>query len=61
VHYVATGRGIGFVYFPELDGSSLVARIDVVGPQIPVVLVVAALAIVALDVVLRIRLRKYVP
>jgi hypothetical protein len=58
--FVATTPGTGYVYFPEPGGSAFVARIDVVGSpwHSPLPLAVLALAVVATDVVLRLRLRK---
>ncbi len=58
--FVATTPGTGFVYFPEPGGSAYVAQIDVTGTpwHSPALLVVLAFAVVAVDIVLRLRLRK---
>ncbi len=58
--FVAATPGTGFVYFPEPGGSAYVAQIDVTDTpwHSPLLLVVVALAVVAADIVLRLRLRK---
>jgi hypothetical protein len=57
--FVATTPGTGLVYFPEPGGSAYVARIDVTHSpwHSPLLLVVLALAVVAADIVLRLRFR----
>lgn len=57
-YYVAADSGSGFVYIPEPTGT-IVAEIDVTPSQsVPVLLVVLALAIFALDIVLTISMKR---
>jgi hypothetical protein len=58
---VATRAGSGYVYFPEPGGSAYVVNVVVLaGPEryVPTWLIVLALAIVAVDIVFRVRLGR---
>jgi len=60
-YYVAASSGSGFVYIPEPTGT-IVDEIDITPSQsIPVLFVVLALAIFALDITLTISMKRSMP